>query len=117
MLSSFRPPANASDGSSTATTPSGAARAYNGWLAETYLGRDTRFKGIAIVPMHDADAALEELRHAYTSWACAVCFFPRQGCTRTLEQNRTGRCMRKRRAWAARSSFTAVAIGTSVWRR
>ena len=65
MLSSFRPPANASDASSTATTPCGAARAYNDWLAETYLRRDSRFKGIAILPMHDAEAALEELHHAY----------------------------------------------------
>ena len=28
----------------------GAARAYNDWLAETYLRRDPRFKGVAIVP-------------------------------------------------------------------
>jgi predicted TIM-barrel fold metal-dependent hydrolase len=42
----------------------GAARAYNDWLAETYLRRDSRFKGIALVPMHDAEAALQELQHA-----------------------------------------------------
>jgi predicted TIM-barrel fold metal-dependent hydrolase len=57
----------------------GAARAYNDWLAETYLGRDTRFKGIAIVPMHDADAALEELRHAYTELGMCGVLFPATG--------------------------------------
>jgi predicted TIM-barrel fold metal-dependent hydrolase len=57
----------------------GAARAYNDWLAETYLGRDSRFKGIAIVPMHDADAALEELRHAYTELGMSAVLFPATG--------------------------------------
>jgi predicted TIM-barrel fold metal-dependent hydrolase len=57
----------------------GAARAYNDWLAETYLGRDSRFKGIAIVPMHDPDAALEELRHAYTELGMSGVLFPATG--------------------------------------
>jgi predicted TIM-barrel fold metal-dependent hydrolase len=57
----------------------GAARAYNDWLAETYLGRDSRFKGIAIVPMHDADAALEELRHAYSELGMCGVLFPATG--------------------------------------
>ncbi len=57
----------------------GAARAYNDWLAETYLRRDSRFKGIALVPMHDADAALEELRHAYTELGMCGVLFPATG--------------------------------------
>lgn len=57
----------------------GAARAYNDWLAETYLGRDPRFKGIAIVPMHDAEAALEELRHAYAELGMCAVLFPATG--------------------------------------
>jgi uncharacterized protein len=53
----------------------GAARAYNDWMAETYTRRDSRFKAVAIVPMHDAEAALDELRRAYTELrACAVLF-------------------------------------------
>ncbi len=79
MLSSFRPPANASDGSSTATTPSARrARTTIGW-PRLILRRDTRFKGIAIVPMHDADAALEELRHAYTELGMCGVLFPGDG--------------------------------------
>ncbi len=57
----------------------GAARAYNDWLAETYLRRDSRFKGIAILPMHDAEAALEELQHAYTELGACGVLFPATG--------------------------------------
>jgi uncharacterized protein len=57
----------------------GAARAYNDWLAETYLKRDARFKGIAILPMHDAEAALEELQRAYTELGVSGVLFPATG--------------------------------------
>jgi predicted TIM-barrel fold metal-dependent hydrolase len=57
----------------------GAARAYNDWLAETYLRRDMRFKGIALLPMHDADAALAELQHAHTELGMSGVLFPATG--------------------------------------
>jgi uncharacterized protein len=57
----------------------GAARAYNDWLAETYLRRDSRFKGIALLPMHDAEAALEELQRAYTELGMCGVLFPATG--------------------------------------
>jgi predicted TIM-barrel fold metal-dependent hydrolase len=57
----------------------GAARAYNDWLAETYLQRDSRFKGVAIVPMHDAEAALEELGRAYSTLGMCAVLFPATG--------------------------------------
>jgi uncharacterized protein len=57
----------------------GAARAYNDWLAETYLRRDSRFKGIAILPMHDAEAALEEMQRAYTELGMCGVLFPATG--------------------------------------
>lgn len=57
----------------------GAARAYNDWLAETYVRRDPRFKGVAIVPMHDADAALEELQRASTKLGMSAVLFPATG--------------------------------------
>ena len=57
----------------------GAARAYNDWLAEDYLRRDSRFKGIGILPMHDPEAALEELRHAYTELGMGGVLFPATG--------------------------------------
>jgi predicted TIM-barrel fold metal-dependent hydrolase len=57
----------------------GAARAYNDWLAETYLRRDSRFKGIGILPMHDPEAALEELRRAHTKLGMSGVLFPATG--------------------------------------
>jgi len=57
----------------------GAARAYNDWLAETYLQRDPRFKGVALLPMHDADAALAELQHAYRDLGMTAVLFPATG--------------------------------------
>jgi predicted TIM-barrel fold metal-dependent hydrolase len=57
----------------------GAARAYNDWLAETYLRRDSRFKGVALLPMHDADAALAELQHAHKELGMAAVLFPATG--------------------------------------
>ncbi len=57
----------------------GAARAYNDWLAETYLTRDSRFKGIGLLPMHDAEAALEELHHAYKELGICGVLFPATG--------------------------------------
>jgi uncharacterized protein len=57
----------------------GAARAYNDWLAEAYLRRDSRFKGIGILPMHDAEAALEELRRAYKELGMCAVLFPATG--------------------------------------
>src|SRR5688572_23869699 len=54
----------------------GAARAYNDWLAEAYLQRDPRFKGIALIPMHDAEAAVEVLNRAYTKLGFSGVLFP-----------------------------------------
>src|ERR1044071_4869351 len=57
----------------------GVARVYNEWLAETYLQRDRRFKGIALLPLHDAEAALEELRYACTKLGMSGVLFPATG--------------------------------------
>ena len=40
------------------------ARAYNDWLYETYLNKSARFKGMALIPMQEPEAAAEELRRA-----------------------------------------------------
>jgi predicted TIM-barrel fold metal-dependent hydrolase len=57
----------------------GVAQAYNDWLAEAYLRRDPRFKGIAILPLHDPEAALQELRRAYTELGMCGALFPATG--------------------------------------
>ena len=40
------------------------ARAYNNWLFDTYLKVDSRFKGVAMLPVQDPAAAAVELRRA-----------------------------------------------------
>lgn len=57
----------------------GAAQAYNDWLADTYLSRDRRFRGVAIVPMHDAEAATAELSRACTQLGFSAVLFPATG--------------------------------------
>jgi predicted TIM-barrel fold metal-dependent hydrolase len=43
-----------------------ATRAYNDWLYNTYLKVNPRFKGMALIPMQEPAAAVEELRRAVT---------------------------------------------------
>src|SRR5262249_57195699 len=52
---------------------------YNYWLARSYLQREPRFKGIGILRMHDDEAALEELQHAYTELGVCGVLFPATG--------------------------------------
>ena len=40
------------------------ASAYNDWLHSTYLARSSRFKGMALIPMQEPEAAIKELRRA-----------------------------------------------------
>ena len=40
------------------------AQAYNDWLHATYVKRSSRFKGMALIPMQDPEAARTELRRA-----------------------------------------------------
>ncbi|PZC45793.1 MAG: 2,3-dihydroxybenzoate decarboxylase [Chloroflexi bacterium] len=42
----------------------GVAKAYNNWLHRDYLTQDDRFKGMAMIPLQDPQAAALELRRA-----------------------------------------------------
>ena len=42
------------------------ARAYNRWLHATHLSQDPRLRAVALLPVQDIDAAVEELRHCVT---------------------------------------------------
>lgn len=42
------------------------ASAYNDWLSDVYLKADSRFKGVALLPVQDPAAAAAELRRAVT---------------------------------------------------
>ncbi len=41
-------------------------RAYNDWLADRYIADSPRFKGMALLPIQEPEAAVEELRRAVT---------------------------------------------------
>lgn len=59
-------------------------RAYNDWLAETYLRRDPRFKGMAIIPMQDPSEAAKELHRAVTELGMLGAMLPSNGLAQPL---------------------------------
>ena len=54
-------------------------RAYNDWLYETYLQNDPRFKGMALIPMQDPQAAVAELRRAVEELGMCGAMLPSTG--------------------------------------
>jgi predicted TIM-barrel fold metal-dependent hydrolase len=54
-------------------------RAYNDWLYDAYVKVDSRFKGIAIVPMQDPPEAAKELRRAVTELGFVGAMLPSNG--------------------------------------
>jgi predicted TIM-barrel fold metal-dependent hydrolase len=56
----------------------GTARAYNDWLAETYLVNPT-LKGMALLPMHEPDLAVDELRRAVAELGMVGAVLPATG--------------------------------------
>lgn len=61
-----------------------ACRAYNDWLFETYLAPHKRFIGMAILPLQDPDAAVEELRRAVTKLGMSGGVLPSTGLPNML---------------------------------
>src|SRR5688572_7628471 len=58
------------------------ARAYNDWLYERYLKVSPRLKGVALIPMQDVSAAVEELRRAVKELGMVSAMIPSNGLTR-----------------------------------
>ena len=54
-------------------------RAYNDWLAEAYLRRSPRFKGMALIPMQEPEAAVVELRRAVEELGFVGAMLPSTG--------------------------------------
>ncbi|MEL0083891.1 MAG: amidohydrolase family protein [Gammaproteobacteria bacterium] len=61
-------------------------RAYNDWLTDTYDHRDSRFNGLALIPMQDPDAAIEELHRAVTELGMVGAMLPPTGLPMLLGQ-------------------------------
>ncbi|MBI2986795.1 MAG: amidohydrolase family protein [Deltaproteobacteria bacterium] len=79
------------------------ARAYNDWLYQTYLQRSPRFKGMALIPLQEPDAAVRELRRAVKELGMCGAMLPSTGIQSHLghkrywpiyeEANRLGCCI------------------------
>src|SRR5919201_114563 len=54
-------------------------RAYNDWLSATYVRRDRRFHGMALVPLQEPSEAGKELRRAVTELGLSGAFLPSNG--------------------------------------
>jgi predicted TIM-barrel fold metal-dependent hydrolase len=56
-----------------------ACRAYNNWLYEKFTSVSPRIKGMALIPIQDADAACAELRRAMKELGMAGAMLPSNG--------------------------------------
>ena len=56
-----------------------ACRAYNTWLYEKYLKRNSRLRGVALIPFQDIDAAILELRRSVKDLAMLGGMLPSNG--------------------------------------
>jgi predicted TIM-barrel fold metal-dependent hydrolase len=56
-----------------------ACKAYNNWLYEKFLKRNSRLKGVALVPFQDVDAAVVELRRAVKELGMLGAMLPSNG--------------------------------------
>jgi uncharacterized protein len=55
------------------------ATTYNNWLYEKYLRVSSSFKGVALIPMQDVDAAVRELRRAVKELGMVAAMIPSNG--------------------------------------
>ena len=52
------------------------ARAYNNWFHARYIKKDSRLKGVAMLPVQDPQGAVEELRYAVEKLDMVGAFLP-----------------------------------------
>jgi uncharacterized protein len=56
-----------------------ACRAYNSWLYEKFTSVNSRIKGMALIPIQDAEAAVQELRRAIKDLGMVGAMLPSNG--------------------------------------
>lgn len=56
-----------------------ACRAYNNWLHEKFISKNSRLKGMALLPIQDVEAAVVELRRAVVELGMAGGMLPSNG--------------------------------------
>ena len=54
-------------------------RAYNDWVYDAYMQNDSRFKGMALIPMQDPEAAVAELRRSVEELGFVGAMLPSTG--------------------------------------
>jgi uncharacterized protein len=59
-------------------------RAYNDFLHDRFLTRDRRFRGMALLPLQDTEAAVKELRRAVKQYGMVGGILPAEGLPRPL---------------------------------
>jgi uncharacterized protein len=64
------------------------ARGYNDWLHHEYLKKSPRFKGIALIPLQEPQAAVEELRRAVKELGMCGAMLPSTGIQSNLGDQR-----------------------------
>ncbi|MCH8848338.1 MAG: amidohydrolase family protein, partial [Chloroflexi bacterium] len=55
------------------------AHAYNDWLYETYLSKNSRFKGMGLIPLQDPKEAAKELRRIVRDYGMCGAMLPSTG--------------------------------------
>jgi predicted TIM-barrel fold metal-dependent hydrolase len=55
------------------------ARAYNDWLYQTYVSRDSRFNGMGLIPLQQPSVAVAELRRVVTEYGFRGGLLPSNG--------------------------------------
>ena len=66
----------------------GLARAFNDWVYDEYVGRSDRFQAMGLIPLHEPEAAVEELRHLVHDLGFTGAMLPSTGATQL--QNHLG---------------------------
>ncbi len=56
-----------------------ACKAYNNWLHEKFINKNSRLKGMALIPIQDVEAAVAELRRAVAELGMAGGMLPSNG--------------------------------------
>ena len=91
------------------------SRAYNDWLAETYLAYSPRFAGMAIIPMQEPEVAVEELRRCVTELGMRGAMLNVDNMHGSLGAKHYTRCTRRPTGWAAAWASTAAATPGWAW--
>lgn len=60
------------------------ARAYNNWMSELYTKQSPRLRAVALLPLQDVSAAVEELRRAVGELGCVGAVLPAVGLRKPL---------------------------------